>query len=173
MGERDAKDQVEAPPEAAIPEPLPPRRRRRIPWLRHLGAGALSLLLLVGSAWLGYRVLFALAGPPMTAPTPEFDPDPAGFASLYDLKITPDGDSVLITWSAQNTGARSWYPSSHHWKPLSDDLPPIPILEEIKPGQTAYVAIRLPGSRTGRVGWELVGLGGAVKDGRLEVEIRP
>jgi hypothetical protein len=184
MGEQDPRsDGTAAKPEEAqmeragptqtSPEALPPRTRRRSQWLRSVVTGALALLLMTGSAWVGYRVLFALAGAPATVPQPTFDPDPTGFASLYDLRLTAVDDGVIITWSAQNLGDRSWFPSTHHWKPLSDDLPPIPILGEIGPGETAHVAVRLTRTHPARIGWQLVGLKGAVKDGKLQVEITP
>jgi hypothetical protein len=182
QGEQIVSEVVEAEPtervsaetvEAAktTPDPLPPRPRQRRRWLNWAGTSAIMIVLVGGSFWVGYKGLFALAGATVVAPKPAIDPDPTGVAAVHDLQVTPDEEGVVISWNAENLGERSWYPSSHHWKPLYDELSPLPIVEEVRHGQSTHMAVRLTGSPPAHVGWQLVGLSGPAKGGKVEVEI--
>ncbi|HLO02973.1 MAG TPA: hypothetical protein VK191_07695 [Symbiobacteriaceae bacterium] len=173
--ERAPEQAAEGTLEQAVEEaPADSRAARRAPHpLWRLGKALLILALMAGAAWAGYEGLVYLAGPVLPGPVQSFDPQ--GIASLSYIGVHPlpgsGGEGVLITWTAQNLGAKSWSVGTHHWEPLYPDLPPLPLPRSIPSGGAAQMAVRLEVVNHPVVGWRLVGLKGPVQDGQIEVTI--
>lgn len=169
---------------AATTSSLDGRAAGRAPHpLWRLGKALLILVLMAGAAWGLYEGLVYVAGPSLASSTPGYKLDEysaeaydrQGVADILFTGVQPlpeaEGEGVLITWTAHNTGAKTWFPSTHHWEPIYPDLPPLSLPRLIKPYDAVKMAVRLPGGAGPLVGWRLVGLEGPVQHGQIEVSI--
>lgn len=148
-----------------------------------LGKALLTLALMAGATWALYHGLVYVAGPTLAARTQsykltEYSPqayDRQGVAEILFAAVEPlpetEGEGVLITWTAHNIGTKTWFPSTHHWEPLSPDLPPLPLPGMVLPYDSVRMAVRLDDRPGPIIGWRLMGLEGPVQEGQIEISI--